>query len=453
MRRGFKNLLKHLGAKRIENERGQILVGVMITMVFLIIVALATAEFSLTNYNSAKRTLVALDAINTAEAGAEEGLFQLNQNSSYTPPSGEQTLYNDNIKGKATYELSLANGSFTHEKVLISTGRVYQPFTTTPKVTRKVKITIRGTVPFQYGVQTGSGPIYMYGDTAFTADVETNSYIEIQDNSVSFSGGAISVAGTDPNYNSPPNNTCSVDHQGKITGGTINVAGQLTPSPPNCGVDTTGATVLENKPLTPQLLPTVDKAGILSGISSNVSPCSSVQNVPYELDHANYPDQSSQTYDSTCSVSLAPTQTYSLKGDVYIRGDLTIDRNTIQVDNSLTQAPYVIVEGKITVKGNGTAVTANSSNIGAIFVSYNNADSNGDKTLPNAISIDGNSLSLYANFFAPNGSIGYTGRGVVGKLAANSMVLNSSGTTTFIDITSALVTPSIWNVQHYQQIF
>ncbi len=441
----------------LPNESGLILIGALFTMIFFLSISLAVASFGITHFISTKRTYTALNAISLADAGAESFMYNINQDKTYTGTGGPITLYNDDIKGKGTFETTITNQPLNNEKIVTSIGKVYLPRnSSTPKVTRKVKLTIRGIEPFIYSVQSGgSGPIYLYGNTNFTSGtLHSNKYIRIQDSGVT-AKGSFEAADKDPTAGYASYN-CSISGNNNFQAGSI-IKVRYRVTVPNCGIGTTGSTVSENDAsIVSQPLPTVDRATILSSITTNAA-CTSITNSPYEIKQAHYPDNtpsSGVNSNPNCvDFSLKKNETYTLKGNVHIRGNLTMESNSIIADGLATTDLYVLVEGKITVKGNGSSVSSNANNVSIIFVSYDPTDSGGDKTLPDAITISGNSLSLVAKYFALNGSLGFKGKGSIGPIAANSIVMDGSGSTSFININGVPLDPSIWDVRIYQQAY
>jgi hypothetical protein len=197
----------------------------------------------------------------------------------------------------------------------------------------------------------------------------------------------------------------------------------------------------------------VNKPAILEEISSNAA-CSTIGSSPLQIKSAHYPNNSNGGTVGGCDLTLSQNQTYTLMGDTHIRGNFTAKSNTIRVSENVGRHIYVLVEGKIDISGNGSAIIPNSSGYTANFVSYDPTDSGGAKNLPNAISISGNSLSLNAHFLNEVGSFGLNGRGTIGQVAAASIVLNGSGAVTFVAIDpTGTGDPSIWGVTHYQQIY
>lgn len=422
-------------------DSGFILMSAMISMAFIVTIVLLIAQLGLNHQLGAKRTLLSLNASAAAEAGAEKFMLEINKDRDHAGSGGEITLYED-YRGKATYATTVQNGVLSNEKIVISTGRVYLPGRSQAFLTRKLKVIIRGINPFKYGLQTGLGPLYMFGNTGINGEIYTNKYIVLQDNTVALSG-TIKAAERD-------NATaeCSIKGNASIAGSVINTRYKTC-------VTTTGSTVTQyDTNITPQPLPGVDKTGTLNGILTNEA-CTTIGNTPYKIKSAHYPNDSNSGTTGGCNLTLTPNKAYTLEGDAHIRGNLTLDRNTVQISESLQRNIYVLVEGRIVISGNGSAIIPNSSGYTATFVSYDTTDSGGDKNAANAIDISGNSLSLNARFLNEVGSFGLNGRGLIGQVAALSIVLNGSGSLTFVtsDPDDEPADPNIWNVIYYQPVF
>jgi hypothetical protein len=441
--------------RQLLNESGFTMTSALLLIVSFTLIGLSIAAFSASHFASARRSLAALNALAVAEAGADHFMFNLNEDDNYTGSAGEIDLFNDAVKGRGTYQTSVQPGALSNEKIVSSTGKIYLPANSVkPLLTRKVRLIVRGTQPFNYALQTGTGPIYMYGNTGFSsARLYSNDFIRIQDNGVTISG-EFWVAGKDPTSGA---NECSIKGNGNSSVGSGSVLDVRYKVINNCGMNTAGATVIENDvTVTPEPLPTVDRATILAGITANQA-CNTIQNTPYEIKKAHYPNNSpDNTVDpapACVDFQLRKNATYTLKGDAHIRGNVTIDGNTIKADDSLTTDVTVLVEGKLTIKGNGASVIPNANGIAVTFVTYDPTDSNGDKTLPNALTVQDNSLSLNARFLALNGSLGFKGRGSIGPIAGKSMVIDANGTITFLEPNSIPVNPDTWDVISYQQVY
>jgi hypothetical protein len=438
----------------MAGEQGFTMTAALLAIVLFSLIGLTVAAFGANHFASSRRSLAVLNALAVAEAGADDFMFNINQDRFYAGSGGEVEFYNDSVKGRGTYETTVVTGSLSNERIVESTGRIYLPANaTTATASRKVRLLVRGTQPFNYALQAGTGPIYMYGNTGFSnARLYSNDFIRIQDNGVTISG-EFWAANKDPASGA---NNCSIRGNGNTSVGAGTVLDVRYNVINNCGMNTNGATVTENNAsVVPQPLPSINRATILAGISANQA-CNTVASSPYEIKNAHYPnntpDSGVDPNASCVDFKLKKNEAYVLKGDAHIRGNVTIDGNTIRADDSLTTDITVLIEGTLTIKGNGATVIPNANGIAVTFVSYDPTDSNGEKTQPNALTIQDNSLSLNARFLALNGSLGFKGRGSIGPIAGKSMVLDANGTITFLQPNSIPADPDTWDVISYQQV-
>lgn len=500
----------------VNNERGIFLIGALLTTVMFMIIALALAEYGLAHYQSARRNYLSLQTLGVAEAGADEFMRQLHISSAYTGTPTEETLFDDTtLKIRGTFHTSIASGSLSNEKIVTSIGRVYSYATGTNRLllARKVKLTIRGTTVFHYGVQTGSGPLYLFGNSGFTGEVYSNSNIYIQDNAVNIAGKFTAVKGAPW-----PANECAVEGGpgARLPGSEIHVQDDAQPGSAAVCIDTTGppaSTIIEDNPL-PADFPTIDKDYILGKLTANNN-CDTIDDDQligpgelYEIKNSAYPDQGStpKSPDIFCrdntlnpysnlinttdkAAKLKRNEAYTLKGDAYIRGDLHAEGNTIKSDCPSSfdiygrKDVYLLIEGRLNIDGNGTAIVppvncknADNTDAKVIVVSYSDFGPITNRTddsnaIPNlcgvydyncirtydnsinkvsAIDIKGNALSLNGNFLAPNGSLRFKGTGGLGSLAAQSIVMNGGNVTIFIGVDPALPNPNLWSITSYQ---
>lgn len=482
---------------KMHAQRGVVLVGILITFSVLLFIALAVAAYGVSHYSSVRRTLMDTSALDLAEAGGDNFMYQVNQTTagactgrnytgtSCTDITGQSTyntcnnvqspvtVFNNPQQGKGTYTTCVTNGNFSNEKFVYATGRLYVPATAAqPTVTRKIRLVIRGTNPFQYALQTGTGPIYMFGNSGLTGNVFSNGYIIVQDTGVTLKG-TFTALQTDPEYTNG-GQPCAFGGNGNILNSTIYYPQGGSPS--QVCVGTTGSTMAPS-PVGSQQMPTVDRSGILGGITQYHT-CSSLV--------AGGTISGGYTSDGTsggaaCDLTLAKNKNYTIQGDSYIKGNFVINGNILTKAASDGTDSNILVDGRITISGNGSAIVPNSGQNSAILVSYSNADassptynvgctvvntgpptcsandiktySNGSNSTDGAINVQGNALSLNALLLAENGSLDFKGSGSIGSMAAKTMVLNGGNISAFVKISQTLTDPNIWDVLYYEQVF
>ena len=85
--------------KIIKKQDGVIIIGAFVVTFLFLIISLSVAEFGVTHYTSARRTLVTSSALNGAEAGADSFMYQINQNSGHTGTTNAPSGTSDSCTG------------------------------------------------------------------------------------------------------------------------------------------------------------------------------------------------------------------------------------------------------------------------------------------------------------------------------------------------------------------
>jgi len=143
-------------------ESGTIVLLSMIVIFAMSAVALSLAQTVLSQYKGAKQQLYTENAVTAAEAGISAAIAQLNSNPSFTTFSaGDQNLYSDANRGKATYNVSITTSG--DSRIITSTGKSYRTTDNTQLVKTKV---IRVVVAIQRdkisnSMIFGSGGVYL----------------------------------------------------------------------------------------------------------------------------------------------------------------------------------------------------------------------------------------------------------------------------------------------------
>src|ERR1019366_147196 len=104
-----------------QREGGYLLLLTLIESIVILTVMTGIFQLSFVNYTQARRELIRANALAVAEAGADNAIFNLNQDNSYagtnticplgTSGANPVVLYNDNVKGRATYENCVTAGT------------------------------------------------------------------------------------------------------------------------------------------------------------------------------------------------------------------------------------------------------------------------------------------------------------------------------------------------------
>jgi Tfp pilus assembly protein PilX len=152
----------------IKNERGMVLLTVLMVSLIITFIGLSFADLAIGQYNRTTKNVFSANALQVSEAGAEESLHKINQTSTFTG-FAETVFFNNATQGRGTYTSTITAGSGQNEKIITSTGKVYRyNQTTNPVSTRVIKLTVVGTSSPGYSVQAGPGGLILGGSASVT---------------------------------------------------------------------------------------------------------------------------------------------------------------------------------------------------------------------------------------------------------------------------------------------
>lgn len=460
---------------KFKDQDGFLMVGVLMIMVFFITITTAIYEYSINSFISSRRSVMVFDALSLAEAGADAFMYNINADANYTG-TGAVTLYDDAIKGKGTYETTVANGTITNEKIVTATGKIYFPSTSaTPNVTRKVKLVIQGANPNPYSVQMGPGGLILKnGSSINNGEIYVNGYITISNNStIGSSSTPLNVFIADyqcPSAN-PPGSTfpalCGANPPPPVTFGNNGSHIYGTVKINNGGSDshmtnpgyTTGT-------VNPTTLPDPGRSTIKSTINSTMTAANASS--------CNSPYKTWTNVHITGNVSLPNSCTITIAGNVWIDGNLVTGNNNIfNVDNALSTAPQIMIDGSTGFDGgNGVDLVSNSSGVALSIVTYWNSDGDPDATtlsgndLYNSIYLSNNrsnpkftiktgghtNASSGSTLYARWSGIDVQNSGSVGTIIGQIIQLSNGGSVTF-NGTPNISTPTTWDVRYYEPTY
>lgn len=204
-------------ARGSNNQRGSIVVSILIISMFLFTVASALIVLAGSNLTRAKVRLQTLEAQYAAESGADAAIANLNADStaSYAGTGTTEVTILSNNQYKATFMTSVVAGSSGNQKVITSTGKVYRAQDlTSPVVTRRIEIvsertstevTATGLLSRNIiDIQSGVKNIY-------AKDLYVNGYINMNKNTTNLVAENITVAGKNTGASN-----CSIGGSGNL---------------------------------------------------------------------------------------------------------------------------------------------------------------------------------------------------------------------------------------------
>lgn len=179
----------HRSFHTTASNRGYVLVLALVFLGIFFTTATAYLSSMTTSARSARYDVASAQALSLAEAGMDEAVYQLNQNSGYT---GE----NDTALGAGTFTVNVSTVDGNTKRVT-ATGSV--PNDATPLASRTVKATVSintSVVSFRYGVQIGNGGLSMNNGSRVNGNIFSDGNIS---GSGTITGDATVALGTDDN--------------------------------------------------------------------------------------------------------------------------------------------------------------------------------------------------------------------------------------------------------------
>lgn len=452
-----------------ESERGFIVPTIVIIMVILTVSALALADFSISRLSRLNTNYFATNSLLSAEAGAEQTLYRLNQDNNFTGYGSEQQFFSNNTQGRATYQTTVTAGGVSNEKIITSTGRIFRHSSDTqPLVTRKVRLLVVGTsTSDSYAVQAGTGGLTLTGSaTIANGPVYINGGISMS-GAARIGSASVPVDVSVANFRCPlsaPYTTypslCSAS-SGQPIGANIysnRIYGDV------CATHQTTGSYMSNSGLiagcqAPFLpLPDHNRTAVTGNISSNQTAAqASCGGATSKSWPANLKITGNVTISGSCSLTI--------NGNVWVTGSLTIDGAArVIVANSASVAPTLMVDGAsgIVLGGSGRIIP-NTNNIAALGVTYRSAGAcspdcasvsgadlkNSEATT--TVSISGAAQAPGTLFYARWSRAVIAGSGSTGGVMGQRIDISGAGNVVFGTKLSSGT--SVWSIKNYQQIF
>lgn len=458
------------------NQHGVILASLLVLIVAFMIIGGALVTLVLNQHTLTSNNVAHANAVLVAEAGIEQSLQELNQDSDFVGFGIEEEFYNTPTHGRATFQTTVSDAPDGDAKIITSTARVYRyNQTMNPRSTRSVKVTTVGTGSPGYSVHTGPGGLILTGSANITnSDVYVNGYLRLEGASkigTHVNPVDVKVAnqrcptGNTPGPTYPQvcgsgNEPISMAHSTNIYG-TVCATGQTSSGPNNnirTGADGLGLVIgCVAPPVSP---PNYNRVGHIAAMTttgagnSNTYVCNSW---PFDRTWpANLRLNGNVSIGGSCNIVI--------RGDTYITGNLDIGGAArITVDDSVgADRPVVVVDGTINT-GGSAQIIANSYGTGIHFISFRtNAACN-----PNCTDLSGNALKSSQDlqtvtvggavslpgmiFQAYWGKVRLGGSGNLGAAIGQTVDLSGAGTVTFGTTLSS--GESTWTVSSYQQVF
>ncbi len=202
-----------------RTQSGSVVVEILVVTIFLMIIVLSIASLANSVSHRARLRILGLQAQYAAESGADSAIAQLNNISDTYTGTGSDVILTTNSQFKATYNVTVANGATSKERIITAVGKVYSPAgASTPTNTRTVRVTAqrsstttssslvsRNILDLQSGVKKVSG-----------VDVYVNNYINMNKNTTDLIAENIIVGGKNTGAQN-----CSIGGSGNLIKPTV----------------------------------------------------------------------------------------------------------------------------------------------------------------------------------------------------------------------------------------
>lgn len=445
-----------------QNQSGSILLVFIITLPFLILVVLAYTQLALTSFQVGRSDQFHTAAQLAADAGADYAIQEISENNAWAGTNGEIELHNDG-KTRTTYAATVT--TIGDEKTVAVTGKTYWPATaSSPSRSVSIFVDLRPVSSSTYSVISGAGGLYMSNSAKVVGgDVFINGEVRLTNSAqIGLSTKSVILNVAHQICPNPPDATyprvCNSGENGQPISVSNNAQIFATAKANNqTNADNINNPGLVPGSVTPQPLPTYNRASQISAVANNLTGAA-----------ASCSGNSTRTWPAntkiTGNVSLSNQCKVTVEGNVWITGNLTISNTAEMIVANLmgTTRPYIMVDGSSGARfSNSAKLTPNSSGTGfEVIAFYSLASCSPDCTsvtgpdLANSRSITTISMSNSAS--APN-SIFYSywtqvqlsNAGQIGALIGQSIRLSNSSTVTFGAAASS--TDNIWVVKGYRR--
>lgn len=455
-----------------NHNQGAILPVMLVVLLFLLSIGLTLVGLALNQLEASERSVAESNGLLTAEAGIEKTIVELNNDDTFGGFTSEQEFFNNADQGMGTYETVVEDGNIRNEKIIHSTGRVYDSGSSSePRITRYVETVVVGTTTENYSVRTGPGGLIMSNSaTIANGDVHVNGFIDMSNQSrIGSETNPTRVDVAHIYCPEPPDDTfpeqcgsddgepISIQNPAHIYADVYANNQQTEDGMSHNGLVSSSG--VEEKPLPDTERPSQKQTIEDEGQNITASSASCTQNNHTETWPAN-------TRITGGDVEISHSCEVILEGDIWISDGGLIMRNSgnITVSEDVTQQPSIMVDGANGVSlQNSSTIIANGDGYGVDVVTYwSDTDCSPDcddvtgvelydSQSQTTIDLDNSGLAAGSNFYARWSKVIVDNGGSVGSVLGQTVELRNSGNISFGEELSS--GESVWSVVNYQRVF
>lgn len=450
-----------------QHERGSILLVFILTLPFLILIAIYYMRLSLTSYQVARLDQYHTMAQLAADAGADASVEAFSADNSWSGSGGPVTIHSDS-KIKTTYTASIS-GDDTAKTIAI-TGSTYSPATaSTPSRTVKIYVDLRPVTQGNYSVVAGTGGLVMQNNSKIpNGNIFVNGSLTMSNSAqiglsvlgVGLTAVPVQVADqicpipADATY---PQVCSGTSHPPISISNPAHIYGKVTANNQTDGSHMSNPGLVAGS-VTPQALPTYDRAAQKAAATNNMTgaaaSCTSI------LGSVTWPANTKITGD----VTISKTCSVTVQGNVWITGNLTLTNSgSIKPANSLgSTMPVVMVDGStgVTFNNGGTSGT-NLSLTGIEFITfYCGVGCNEDSTVTGTalaasqglptITMNNSSAAINAILYAYWSQVNIGNSGQIGAVVGQNILMSNTATFTLGGSVGGVSTTT-WVVKGYRR--
>lgn len=454
-----------------KSENGFILLSILLSTTVLTLMGVAALQIVSSNLRAAKAEESRVNAQFTADAGLDDAIRQLNQDSEWT---GGSAVLLDTPKQRTTYETTVTDGSTQFQKFIDVTAHTYTPGSnTTPSHTRKYSVEMRGVGSGSYSIVSGVGGLIMKNNSKILGgEVYVNGELSLS-NSAQIGLSLLPVKVSVADQSCPLNGgsgyprVCTAGERSSsqpITfAGNSRIYGQVQATNQTNGANMFSPGLVAGSPAAAPL-PEYDRQGQIDNATNNMTGTQASCSLGVKTWPANTKITGDVTISGVCVVTV--------EGNVWITGNLNLRNGAILVVKlGVTTQPVIMVDGNDGVSiRNAAALLANInlSPVGFKIITYastvacstavSSACEVTGTDLYNSkskltISIENAASAAETEFYARWSKITINNSGNIGALVGQTVELSNAAAITFGTEVSGFSGPVAWVVNSYKRTY
>ena len=446
-----------------DNQHGSILLVFIMTLPFLILLAMNYTRLSLTSFQVARFDQLHSEAQLAADAGADYAVEKYAQDASWTGTGGDITLHTDS-RIKTAFSATIS-GNSTQQTIAVI-GKTYWPANSaSPSRTTKIYVDLRPVTSGNYSLVSGEGGLIMINSSKIVGgDVYVNGTVSLSNTAqIGLSTSPLNVSVADEACPSPATATyprvCGTGENGEpiSIGNTSQIYGTVKATNQTNGARMSSPGLVAGNPSV-QALPTYDRAAQKTAATNNMT--AAAASCTSQNGSVTWPANTKITGNVVVDHNCVAT----IKGNVWITGTLTTGNSaSILVDPSVgSTRPVVMVDGSLGASFlQSSKIVSNSSGTGVeIITFYSTASCSPDcstvagsdlfnSKAVKTIDLNNSAAGSSSIFYAYWSEVDVGNSGAIGAVIGQTVKLTNNGTITF---GTASGTPTTtWVVKGYRR--